>query len=369
MARLPEPGGDSGQWGDVLNDYLSVAHNADGTIKNGAISNASLQNNAVTVAKIATTGSPSSGQSLTYDGSNLAWSSVSGSGSAPDANASTKGLVQLTGDLGGTAASPTVPGLAAKENAVSAGTTGQYYRGDKSWQTLNQAAVNLSNVNNTSDADKPISTATQAALDGKAASSHTHNATDINVGTLAAARLPQATAGELGAVQLTGDLGGTATAPTVPGLSDKEDTISTGTTSQYYRGDKSWQTLDKTAVGLSNVENTTDANKPISTATQTALAGKASSTHTHAAADIASGTIATARLPLATDAAAGITQLASVSDATTGTDEIKAVTPKGLSTAISTAITAAYPPIVFVDAVSELPPGTPVDTLVVVRGA
>jgi hypothetical protein len=55
------------------------------------------------------------------------------------------------------------------------------------------------------------------------------------------------------------------------GLSGKEDTITAGTTSQYYRGDKTFQTLDKTAVGLGNVDNTSDLNKPISTATQTAL--------------------------------------------------------------------------------------------------
>ncbi|MEO5628130.1 MAG: hypothetical protein ABIQ89_04570 [Candidatus Saccharimonadales bacterium] len=33
MARLPQPGGDKGSWGDVLNDFLSVAHNSDGSIK------------------------------------------------------------------------------------------------------------------------------------------------------------------------------------------------------------------------------------------------------------------------------------------------------------------------------------------------
>ena len=54
----------------------------------------------------------------------------------------------------------------------------------------------------------------------------------------------------------------------------KENTIPAGTTSQYFRGDKTFQTLDKTAVGLGNVDNTSDLNKPISTATQTALNGK-----------------------------------------------------------------------------------------------
>jgi hypothetical protein len=33
MARLPTPGGDSGNWGTILNDFLSVEHEADGTLK------------------------------------------------------------------------------------------------------------------------------------------------------------------------------------------------------------------------------------------------------------------------------------------------------------------------------------------------
>lgn len=57
--------------------------------------------------------------------------------------------------------------------------------------------------------------------------------------------------------------------------STKEPVITAGTASQFWRGDKSWQTLDKTAVGLGNVDNTSDAGKPVSTATQTALDLKA----------------------------------------------------------------------------------------------
>ena len=33
MSRLPTPGGDDGNWGDILNDFLEVAHNADGSLK------------------------------------------------------------------------------------------------------------------------------------------------------------------------------------------------------------------------------------------------------------------------------------------------------------------------------------------------
>jgi len=41
MSRLPTPGGDDGNWGNILNDYLSVEHNADGSLKKaGDISDA-----------------------------------------------------------------------------------------------------------------------------------------------------------------------------------------------------------------------------------------------------------------------------------------------------------------------------------------
>jgi hypothetical protein len=68
------------------------------------------------------------------------------------------------------------------------------------------------------------------------------------------------------------DLSGFATTSALTtGLAGKENTITAGTTSQYWRGDKTFQTLNKTAVGLANVDNTSDLSKPISTATQTAL--------------------------------------------------------------------------------------------------
>lgn len=70
---------------------------------------------------------------------------------------------------------------------------------------ITKSMVGLGNVDNTSDVNKPISTATQTALNSK------------------------------------------------------EATITAGTTAQYYRGDKSWQTLNSTAVGLGNVTNESKA--------------------------------------------------------------------------------------------------------------
>jgi hypothetical protein len=60
-------------------------------------------------------------------------------------------------------------GNVAVEPTITATTSADYYRGDKTFATLNKAAVGLGNVDNTSDTNKPVSTATQTALDGKQA--------------------------------------------------------------------------------------------------------------------------------------------------------------------------------------------------------
>lgn len=40
MSRLPVVGGDNNTWGDILNDYLSVSNNADGTLQPTAVKTA-----------------------------------------------------------------------------------------------------------------------------------------------------------------------------------------------------------------------------------------------------------------------------------------------------------------------------------------
>jgi hypothetical protein len=137
--------------------------------------------------------------------------------------------------------------LNSKEPTIAAGTTGQYWKGDKTWATLNKAAVGLANVDNTTDADKPISSATQTALNGKAATTHTHVPADIQMATQRL--LGRNTTGSGAAEELT-------------------------------------STQVKSVIGLSNVNNTADADKPISTLTQAALDGKAATVHTHAISDV-----------------------------------------------------------------------------------
>ncbi|MEJ0073269.1 MAG: hypothetical protein WDN27_04295 [Candidatus Saccharibacteria bacterium] len=49
--RLPTPGGDNGTWGDILNDFLEVEHNTDGTLRSAVktINSKTPTNGAVTL--------------------------------------------------------------------------------------------------------------------------------------------------------------------------------------------------------------------------------------------------------------------------------------------------------------------------------
>jgi hypothetical protein len=98
--------------------------------------------------------------------------------------------------------------------------------------TLAKADVGLGNVDNTSDTNKPISSATQSALDGKAATSHTHTAsqvTDFNTAAAAAAPV-QSVNGNTGTVTVAVPSASTAT-PQALG------TAAAGTSDDYSRAD------------------------------------------------------------------------------------------------------------------------------------
>lgn len=124
-----------------------------------------------------------------------------------------------------------------------------------------KADVGLGNVDNTSDVNKPVSTAQAAAIATHAAlATGVHG---IGAGAVVGTTLVQTLTNK------------TLTAPAI--------SSPTG--------------LVKADVGLANVDNTSDVNKPVSTAVSTALSGKANTSHTHSGADITTGTVPIARLP------------------------------------------------------------------------
>lgn len=172
--------------------------------------------------------------------------------------------------------------LGGKEPLITGGTTAQYRRGDKSWQTLDKSAVGLSAVDNTSDANKPISTATATALAGKQPTGSYATQTDLTNGLAPKAPLASptftGTVGGitksmvgLGSVDNTADSAKPVSGPQATALALKAPLASptfTGTVSG----------VTKSMVGLASVDNTADSAKPVSTAQQTALNAKANTT-------------------------------------------------------------------------------------------
>ncbi|QGZ17125.1 minor tail protein [Arthrobacter phage DrYang] len=191
------------------------------------------------------------------------------------------------------------PGTLANWKEVMAAGQVQSVAGKTGVVALVKGDVGLGNVDNTSDANKPVSTATQTALNGKSntghthlwadltdkpatftPSAHTHNASDINAGTLAAARLPAATSATAGSMSAADKA--------------KLDAASAAATANtLVLLDASGRAQVATPAVAADIANKSYADT------------KAALSHTHAAADVTSGTFAAARLPLVTTSANG----------------------------------------------------------------
>lgn len=52
MARLPQPGSDTGLWGNILNDFLLQSHTSDGTLKGASVSTDAIGDESVTESKL-----------------------------------------------------------------------------------------------------------------------------------------------------------------------------------------------------------------------------------------------------------------------------------------------------------------------------
>jgi hypothetical protein len=109
------------------------------------------------------------------------------------------------------------------------------------------ADIGLGNVNNTSDANKPVSGPTATAI-ANALQTHV-NATNPHEQYATTAQVTQI---------VTAQTGGLAPVQSV-------------------NGQQGAVTITKASIGLSNVDNTSDANKPVSTLQQAAIAGKVDS--------------------------------------------------------------------------------------------
>ncbi|MFN6387091.1 MAG: hypothetical protein ACK4X2_02150, partial [Bacteroidota bacterium] len=250
-------------------------------------------------------------------GNNTSTSSVS----VVDADANTKGIIQLTGDLAGTAVSPRIASGVVTNDKIANG--------------ISAVKVGLGNVTNTSDADKPVSILQQAALDTKLAIADTalmlnrrigrdtiflsqsieakensiNKSLDINTDASSDVKFPSvkavktyvdssivasgngggnsnnsnsnvtdADATNKGILKLAGDLSGTAALPLVANGAIVTSKIANGAVTDL----KIANGISASKVGLGNVDNTSDIDKPISTLTQAALDTKYSNAQAQA---------------------------------------------------------------------------------------
>ena len=378
MPRLPIPGDDAGTWGGILNDFLSIELNSDGTLKkapqittalntaNSALStagtalqpganisdltnDAGFTSNAGTVTSIGLTGTDGieidSGSPVSSNGSiqlgvnaaNLRTHINVADGAQVNTvlsvNTKTGGVVINPDDLDDTGTvhkfvtasdisklAGIEPGAdvtdSANVNAAGATMNADTNVAGNAW------VLDEDNFVSNSDTKVPTQQSVKAYVDDAMASG-----------------APDATASTKGKVRLAGDLSGTADVPTVPALNNKvnkagdtmtgklimpsiqitggspvvdyvlmTDNVGNGTWKPVpsapvisVNGKQNIVVIDKADVGLSNVDNTNDANKPISTATQTALNAKESTSNKGVANGYASldgaGTIPVSQLP------------------------------------------------------------------------
>lgn len=221
------------------------------------------------------------------------------------------GVISSTGGGGGSA-TVTWDGIIGKPSTFTPATHGHA-----------KADVGLSNVDNTSDLSKPISNAVATALTGKVGTSSLGAASGVatldSSGKLNTSQIPAIVAG---AVNYQGTWNATTNNPAIPVASSANKGFyfkvsANGVTSidgiaSWNIGDwiisngTNWErvqpsgavtsvagkfgnvALVKADVGLSEVDNTSDANKPVSDATQLALNSKVSISTVGAASGVAS---------------------------------------------------------------------------------
>lgn len=256
MARLPQPGQDNGIWGNVLNEYLQTSHNDDGTLKpiaqsqvvglvnslsskyvkpgtgvpetdlstdvqtklnapaqdpaDGSITTDMLANGAVTSGKIANS-------TIVDDDINAI--SI---GKITNLQTTLNSKITLTekAAANGVATLDTNTRVPATQLGTGTASASSFLRGDGSWQTPPAATITSTDITDSTSVGRSVLTATDATSARSAIGAGTSNLV-------------------IGVTSTTAKAG---------------DYVPT-----------------KAQVGLDNVDNTSDAAKPISTATQAAL--------------------------------------------------------------------------------------------------
>jgi hypothetical protein len=314
MSRLPNPGQDDGTWGFILNDFLDIEHNPDGSLK--------LRTDPALTSKYTKPGSGIPATDLDASSQTKLAQAASayqkpGAGiPETDLNNATQAKI----DASATAYQKPAPGIPSTDMTSAVQTS--LSKADTALQSAPVSSVNGKTgtvILSASDVGAPTTLAGDSDVtvttpsDGQVLTYNTASSTWKNQ---AAPSAPvTSVAGKTGAVtlteadiaSLTSDLAATekiANKGTASGYAPLDATSKVPTTNlggagadatKFLRGDQTWTTppaapvtsvagrtgavtLTSADVGLGNVDNTSDVSKPVSTATQTALNGKVDTT-------------------------------------------------------------------------------------------
>ncbi|MFZ1301127.1 MAG: hypothetical protein WAQ27_00910 [Candidatus Microsaccharimonas sp.] len=197
MARLPQPGSDNGQWGEILNDYLTQVHDGDGSLKSGTVGTTNVIDESITEGKL----------------SSIVQAKLNAGGNGP---ITTNDLIDAT--VTGKAVITAVDGAAAR-SVIGAGTSNLAIGTSSTTAKAGDYQPTADQVTETST-NKVLTAAERAKLSGIATAA-TANATDAQLrdrsthtGTQAAGTITG-----LSTVATSGsynDLSNKPTIPTVP---------------------------------------------------------------------------------------------------------------------------------------------------------
>jgi hypothetical protein len=311
--RLPTPGSDTGDWGDILNSFLEVSLASDGTLNSNTVGTNQLASNAVTNAQLDTPTQttlasvankytlPNGGIPYTDLAGNIPASSLSTAVQTNLSSAATaiQPTTTLAGDLSGSLPSPTVAKLQGISLPSSTPTAGQVLQATSdtatNWATVTSSgtvnnattttpglielAGDLGGTNssatsptlaNTTNVENIISSNSTVA----GATQKTNNLSDLTSVTTARTNLGLGTASTISSTA-GGDLSGTLPNPTVAKLQGTTISSPTGGATSYLNATGTWTTPAGGSGNTTSIDGVTVTGTPSSGQVLTATSSSA----------------------------------------------------------------------------------------------